>query len=102
MISRPRILWPSLVLVLVVAAAALFVFSVEVCKDRAFVDECTGSRKGHREWFFGGQSGSWYKESSIETFMRTNQPSGFEQRWTSYAGTGRDILGRNISFGHGR
>ncbi|HSU56904.1 MAG TPA: hypothetical protein VLT36_22785, partial [Candidatus Dormibacteraeota bacterium] len=61
-----------------------------------------GSRKGHREWFFKGQSGQWYKESSVETFMRTNQPSAFQQHWTSYAGTGRDLFGRNISFGHGR
>jgi hypothetical protein len=58
--------------------------------------------KGHREWFFGGQSGRWYKQSVVETFMRTNHPRILQQRWTSYAGTGRDIYGRKVSFGHGR
>lgn len=81
---------------------ALFFFPVRVCVDHAFVDEATGSRKGHREWFLGATSGRWYKESVVETFMRTNQPAMLQQRWTSYAGTGRDILGRRVSFGHGR
>jgi hypothetical protein len=95
--------WLKLVLMLIaLAMVALFMVPVQVCKDCAFVDECTGSRKGYREWFFGAQSGHWYQESSVETFMRTNQPNVFQQRWTSYAGTGKNIFGMKISFGHGR
>ncbi len=103
MSSRQAIPWPILFwLLFAFVPIALFFFPVQVCVDRAFVDEATGSRKGHLEWFFGANSGGWYKESLVETFMRTNQPAMLQQRWTSYAGTGRDVFGRRLSFGHGR
>ena len=81
---------------------AFALLSFRICTDRAFVDETTGSRRGYREWLFGTHSGEWYKESALETFIRTNQPTMLGQRWTSFAGTGRNVFGGSVSFGHGR
>ena len=74
---------------------------VPVCRDWAFICENTGSRKGHREWFFGHCTGHWYKRSALEVFVSERYPSELEHRWTSYAGTGRSILGRGVLAGHG-
>jgi len=87
---------------LVVVALALVLPAVEVCRDWAFVDRNTGSRKGHRDWFLGWRTGSWYQESVIEAFMRSNYPAEFRQDWVSYAGTGRNIFGRATLHGHDR
>ena len=100
--SRQRTLWLLLLAVVVLAVLAFPLFSFQVCTDRAFVDETTGSRRGYREWLFGTHSGEWYKESALETFIRTNQPTLLRQRWTSFAGTGRNVFGGAISAGHGR
>jgi hypothetical protein len=83
-----------------VAAAVFFLAGFQVCRDWAFICEHTGSRKGHREWFFGGRSGDWYEESKLETFVKA-RPGGVEHRWTSYAGTGKNIFGRSLLHGHG-
>ena len=87
---------------LVALALALVLFTVEACRDCAFIDQNTGARKGYREWFFGARTGSWYRESALETFMRTRHPGEFRQQWVSYAGTGRNVFGRRILAAHGR
>ena len=87
---------------LVVVALALVLPAVQVCRDWAFVDRNTGSRKGYRDWFLGWRTSSWYQESAIETFMRSNHPAEFRQDWVSYAGTGRNIFGGATLHGHGR
>ena len=74
---------------------------VQVCRDWAFICENTGSRKGYREWNNGRRSGHWYRESRLEQFMRKEHPSDLVNRWTSYAGTGKDLFGQPTLFGHG-
>jgi hypothetical protein len=85
-----------------VVALAVVLPAVQVCRDWAFVDLNTGSRNGYREWPFGWRSGSWYQESVIEAFMRSNYPAEFQQDWVSYAGTGRNVFGGATLHGHGR
>lgn len=34
--------------------------------------------------------------------MRSRHPADLQQEWVSYLGTGRNILGRAVLFGHGR
>ncbi len=73
----------------------------EVCCDWAFVCENTGSHKGYRQWCIGVRSGQWHHESQLERFLRQRHPAELKNRWTSYEGTGRNILGRPVLFGHG-
>ena len=70
-------------------------------RDWAFVCENTGSRKGYREWFFGLQTGAWYEPTSVETFIIKEHPDALQHRWTSYAGTGKNIYGGKLLYGHG-
>lgn len=86
----------------VMVAMVLVLPAVQVCRDWAFIDRNTGSRKGHRDWFFGGRSGSWYRESAIEAFMRAKHRAELRQDWVSYAGTGRNVFGGAMLTGHGR
>jgi len=79
----------------------LLLLPLQVCRDRAFVCENTGSHKGYRQWCIGVRSGAWHHESQLERFMRQQHPSELENRWTSYEGTGRNLLGRPVRFGHG-
>ena len=88
--------------VIVIVVMALVLPAVQVCRDWAFIDRNTGSRKGYRDWSLGWRSGSWYRESAIEAFMRSQHPTGFQHDWVSYAGTGRNIFGSAILAGHGR
>ena len=76
-------------------------FPLQVCRDWGFVCENTGSHKGYRQWCTGGCSGEWYHESRLEQFMRQQHPSELENRWTSYEGTGKNIFGQSVLFGHG-
>lgn len=85
---------------MIAVAVVLPVF--QVCRDWAFIDQNTGSRKGHRDWFFGWRTSSWYQATALETFMRNNHLQEFRQAWTSYAGTGRNIFGGATLHGHGR
>lgn len=87
---------------LVVVASALVLPAVQVCRDWAFVDRNTGSRKGYRDWFLGWRTRSWYQKSGIEAFMRSNYPAEFRQNWVSSEGTGRNIFGGATLVGHGR
>jgi hypothetical protein len=95
--------WRAALLIALVAIAMLIGgLSVQVCRDWAFICENTGSQKGYRQWCFGLQSGHWYRESRLEEFMRKEYPSELANRWTSYSGTGKNILGQPTLFGHGR
>jgi hypothetical protein len=85
---------------LVMIVALIGGSSVQVCRDWAFICENTGSRKGYRQWCIGLRSASWYRESHLEQFLRKEHPSELAHRWTSYAGTGKNILGRPVLFGH--
>ena len=84
-----------------IAAAVLVAPIVEVYTDCAYVCECTGSRKGCRSWFLGVETGAWYKESALETFIKQRFPSELEHRWTNYAGTGKNIFDSALVRAHG-
>jgi hypothetical protein len=71
-------------------------------RDWAFICENTGSRMGYRAWFFGLHTSHWYHASEVETFIEHQFPKELVHRWTSYAGTGRNIYGAKLLFGHGR
>lgn len=77
-------------------------YSVEVATDYAFVCENTASTHGYREWAFGLRSHAWYRESVLESFLRNRTHTPIVHRWTNCAGTGKNIFGSSISFGHGR
>jgi hypothetical protein len=98
---KARIKYAVVGLIVVVVLALVFA-AVQVCRDWAFVDRNTGSRQGYREWSLGWRSGSWYQESVLEVFMRSNYPAEYQQDWVSYAGTGRNIFGGATLYGHGR
>ena len=85
-----------------IAASVLLAPSLQVCKDRGLICENTASRKGYRQWFFGAKTGHWTEPSELERFMAAKHPTELRHRWTSYAGTGKNILGGTISSGHGR
>ncbi|MHC4641103.1 MAG: hypothetical protein ACYS32_05615 [Planctomycetota bacterium] len=95
---------PAVYIIIVLAGVAAFVaMSIgPVYRDWAFICENTGSRKGNREWFMGLKTGHWYKESKLEEFMETNYPDDLSYRWVSYEGTGRNIFGTAVLYGHGR
>jgi len=80
----------------------LAVLPIQVCRDWAFVCENTGSKKGNREWIFGLKTGHWYIASPLEGFMRKHAVHVVSHRWTSYAGTGKTMIGRVGVRGHGR
>jgi hypothetical protein len=60
--------------------------------DWAYICENTGSRKGHRSWPLGFQTGAWYEQSALETFILKRYPAELKYRWTSYQRTGKDIV----------
>ena len=81
-------------------ATALVVFNIQVCRDWAFICENTGSRKGYRQWIFGTKTGHWYKKSPLEEFISLQDPAALAHKWTSYAGTGKNVFGIPVLFGH--
>jgi hypothetical protein len=94
----------AIVLLLAILAGPLAIYV-----DYAFICENTGSRRGHREWVLGTaglplglKTRRWYWESPLETFIRNKYPQDLDHRWTSYAGTGRDIYGLVVMRAHGR
>jgi hypothetical protein len=88
--------------VVVFATLAMVLPALQVCRDWAYIDQNSGSRKGYRDWSLGWRSGSWHRASAVEAFMRSNHPAEFHQDWVSYAGTGRNLFGGAILRGHGR
>jgi len=83
-------------------ALVMALLGVQVCRDWAFVCENTGSHKGYRQWRFGAKTGHWYRKSPLEAFVEAQEPEALVHRWTSYAGTGENVFGQPILFGHGR
>jgi hypothetical protein len=82
--------------------AVLALLPLQVCRDWAFVCENAGSQKGYRQWFTGHRTGQWYQESHLERFMEEQHPGMLQHQWVSCSGTGKNILGQAILFGHGR
>jgi hypothetical protein len=99
--NKRRLLILTLVLVAVSVAGTLLAPFV-LYREVALISENTGSRKGYREWFFGLRTRHWYKQAAVEEFVRARHPIGFEQHWISYAGTGYNLYGRKVLFGHFR
>jgi len=95
---------PKTYALLLVAGLAFVViaFNVQVCRDWGFICENTGSKKGYRKWLLSFKTGHWYKQSPLEKFMQVHAPEDLVHRWTSYTGTGKNILGIPVLFEHGR
>jgi hypothetical protein len=96
-------------IILVIASFVIFclaitfvMFSVQAYRDWAFICENTGSQMGYRQWPFGFKTGQWYKQSPLEEFIQSEAPNTLIHRWTSYAGTGKNIFGMKILYGHDR
>jgi len=87
---------------LITITLAILLPVVPVCRDWAFVDRATGSRRGYREWCFGWRTGEWYRQTALEDLVRRDRPAGLQQDWVSYAGTGRNVFGGSLVHGHGR
>lgn len=88
------------VAILVVAVILLAALGLQTHRDYAFICENTGSHKGYRQWCLGWQTREWYRESHLEQFMRAQHPTELRYRWTSYSGTGKNLFGQPILFGH--
>jgi hypothetical protein len=87
---------------LVALVTLIVVVGFKAYTEFAYVCENTGSRKGHREWFFGRKTHVWYYRSPLELFMQQTHPEHLEHRWMSYAGTGKNLFGQSMSYGHGK
>jgi hypothetical protein len=88
--------------VIALVASLLLAVAYPVCRDWAYLDTNTGSRRGYREWIFGIRTGHWERPSKVDVFMQGRFPRELEHRWISYAGTGRNIFGMKVLHGHGR
>jgi hypothetical protein len=82
--------------------AAIAAFNFEVCRECGFICKNTGSQRGYREWCLGWKTGQWYKASALERFMEVKYPHELQHKWVSYEGTGKNIFGMTILWGHGR
>lgn len=67
-------------------------------------DHCdfTGSTKTWISLPFGIRINEHYEKSSLEEFISKKYPSELQHQWISYVGTGKNIFGKSLSFGHGR
>ncbi len=84
-----------------VVVVLFIVYPASVYHVRGYVCVNTGSSRGYREWFWGTETGQWYRQSSLESFMRSNYPNELELKWVSYQGTGVNCFGQAMSHGHG-
>jgi len=104
--TKPRPKWTILHTAIagfvVLAIGGLVLSAFEVYEDCAYICKNTGSRKGYRQWFFGAETGRWYHESELEEFMRANYSTQLQEDWVSYMGTGKNVFGVSMSFGHER
>ena len=97
---RPSILF--VVILVIICLVIMFVLlPVQAYRDWGFICENTGSRNGYRQWPFGLKTGHWYKKAPLEDFIQSEAPDALVHRWTSYAGTGKNIFGMAILRGHG-
>jgi|APSaa5957512622_1039677.scaffolds.fasta_scaffold164396_1 hypothetical protein len=93
----PRLLFAATALVAVMVAV-----NIQAYRDWGFICEYTGSRQGYRQWPLHLRTGHWYKKSPLEEFITTNAPTPPVHRWKSYCGTGKNVFGMSVRFGHGR
>lgn len=78
---------------LLVIAALLAILPVQVCRDRTYICENTGSHRGYRQWLIGWRTGEWHRESHLEQFLRRQHPSELTHRWAFWFGVGKNLLG---------
>ena len=64
--------------------------------------ENTGSEYGYTVWLVVGRTKEWKRTSQLEEFIRQRHPRELTNRWVSYAGTGRNVFGQGVLYGHGR
>lgn len=88
------------IIFLIISGICLIFF--QAYRDWCFICQNTGSQYGYREWFFGYKSNEWTKKSELENFISAHHKDLFKNEWVSYAGTGKNIFGISVSFGHGR
>jgi len=93
---------PRLLLAATAFVAVMVTVNIQVYRDWGFICAYTGSRKGYRQWPLRLRTGHWYRKSPLEEFVTTSYPTPLSHRWISYCGTGRNILGMRVRFGHGR
>ncbi len=80
----------------------LYIYTIQAYRDWGYICQNTCSQKGYREWMFGFITNQWEKKSDLEIFIEKEYNEELEFSWCSYAGTGKNILGVKLLFGHGR
>ncbi len=84
------------------AILLLIIYSFQAYRDWAYICQNTGSQSGYREWFCGIKTNEWYTKSELEKFINEKHKEILTFDWVSYAGTGKNIFGTSLLFGHGR
>lgn len=72
-----------------------------VSRDMGYHCDFTGSTKSWTKWPLGIRTDYNYETSPIENFLATNRPGLIEHKWVSYSGTGKNIFGKPVFWGHG-
>lgn len=73
-----------------------------VSRDVGYHCDFTGSTKSWTKWPLWIRTDEFYETSPIEEFLAKNRPDLIEHKWVSYEGTGKNIFGEPVFFGHGR
>ena len=72
-----------------------------VSRDIGYHCDFTGSTKSWTRWPFGVRTDYRYNTSPLESFLEAHAPERLEHKWVTYEGTGRNIFGNPVFFGHG-
>ena len=85
-----------------VGAVTLFfiLFSFPVRTDYGLISANTGSRHEYSQWLGFLRTNERYIESPIEAYLHESERQ-LDDRWVSYAGTGRNIFGMAVIRSHG-
>lgn len=75
-------------------------FSVEICHLEYYVCRNTLSTKGHKTWWFGIESGHWYRKSPLEEFLAA-RGEDTRHEWKRPYSTGKNIYWMSVSFNDG-
>ena len=97
---RRAVTWIVCVL-LGVAVGVAALLGVAVRTDRAKFCEHTASRRSWTEWPFGIKTSEKYEASRIESHL-LQTGGNISHRWVSYQGTGKNLIGEPLLYGHGR
>jgi hypothetical protein len=81
---------------------SVYLLAGSVSHDIGYHCDFTGSTKSWTQWPLGIRIGFVYEPSPVEEFLAKNQPDKLEHKWVTYEGTGKNILGEPVFFGHGR